>query len=264
MKIASRCVVCNSDDIEKRKVSVNSFVLDRMIKHVEPIEPMPSESEFFELTCKECQFRFLNLRFESYQENRYYQNYMCEEYINHRNKFDHPSWQKYSEYYKTDDYYNKRKDAIILMTQPIIDDVSSVIDFGGNTGELFPFTFDDKSKFVIDVNDNLLENGVVKIKPNTDMKVDLVICAHVLEHVSDPNELMNAIVKLINNQKYLYLEVPNESGKYGVIHEHINFWNKSSLTRLLNNFNFEILQISDIKYTSDLIINSFGALAKLR
>lgn len=264
MKIESKCIVCNSEEIEKRKVSVNPFVLDRMINHVVPKESMPAEEQFFELTCKCCEFRFLNLRFEFYQENRYYQNYMCEEYIEHRSKFDGTSWQKYSDYYKTEDYYNKRKDAIILMTQSIIDDVASVIDFGGNTGELFPFTFDNKSKFVIDVNDNLLENGVIKLRPNTDMKVDLIICAHVLEHVSDPNELIKAIIKLMNNQKYIYIEVPIETGKYSSIHEHINFWNKSSLSRLLDNFNFEILKVNNINYPTPLITNSLGILAKIK
>lgn len=97
------------------------------------------------------------------------------------------------------------------------------------------------------------EDPVVEIhhgfyEPSEDIRVDLAVSRHVLEHVTDPA----AIVGLLAGSApggVLYLEVPDattmlaETGIYDVIYEHCSYFGAPALQALVNRCGLEVLDV---------------------
>jgi len=131
-----------------------------------------------------------------------------------------------------------------------------VLDYGGGNGKLLePFVAGGHSCYLIDYNDNPV-SGVTKICDDVggftrdaftgDEAFDLIICSHVLEHVSDLTSLVNFFRRHLDPSGVLYAEVPQEIWA-GVRLEadpvtHVNFFTRNSLARLSLINGFEILE----------------------
>ncbi len=125
-----------------------------------------------------------------------------------------------------------------------------VLDYGGGNGKLLrPFVDEGHSCYIIDYNDNPI-SGVTKICddmgsfPGEDM-FDLIICSHVLEHVSDLGGLVTFLRRHLDPSGLLYAEVPQEIWA-GLRLEadpvtHIDFFTAGSLSRLFLENGFDIL-----------------------
>ena len=86
---------------------------------------------------------------------------------------------------------------------------------------------------------------------------DLIILSHVIEHIYDVNLAMNTLGKLLNEKGMLYIEVPDASKYYDFylelnlnpLHffdlEHINHFNKETLTNLGKKFGFKVINSSE-------------------
>ena len=117
----------------------------------------------------------------------------------------------------------------------------NVLDFGGGIGSnLINFINQNNTCSLIDFNkDNL--PGIKNIGDDiddleADQKFDVIICSHVLEHVSNLNFIVSKLKSHLNNDGIIYVEVPLEI-KAGLSIEtdpitHINFFNKNSLVNL--------------------------------
>jgi len=69
--------------------------------------------------------------------------------------------------------------------------------------------------------------------------------------------MMNMIRKVMDQDSWLYLEVPYyENPEYNIFHEHLNFWNLKSLEIFLNRFQLKIVDHS--------ITNTISLLARLK
>lgn len=117
-----------------------------------------------------------------------------------------------------------------------------VLDYGGGNGKLMqPFLAAGHSCYLVDYSDRTLP-GVVKISDDMDAFVgdetfDLIVCSHVLEHVSDVGRLVSFLRRHLAESGVLYAEVPQEIWA-GLSLEadpvtHINFFTKNSLSSLL-------------------------------
>ena len=89
--------------------------------------------------------------------------------------------------------------------------------------------------------------GFFDSKINLKDKFDTFICLWTLEHIENITDFFETINKLKNpNFTQLIISVPNTNlqilnGDPGIfIHEHINYFNKNSLTNILNFFDFEL------------------------
>lgn len=116
-----------------------------------------------------------------------------------------------------------------------------ILDYGGGNGKLMlPFVEAGHDCHLIDYNDNPLP-GVVKVGSDiehfaTDSKYDVIICSHVLEHVSDVRGLVDKLKALLAPQGVIYAEVPQEVWAGLKIEAdpvtHINFFTASALSNL--------------------------------
>lgn len=127
----------------------------------------------------------------------------------------------------------------------------TVLDYGGGNGKLLrPFVDAGHSCFLVDYNDQTLP-GISKIGNDlSDMtsstQFDVIICSHVLEHVSNISGLMLALRRLLKYDGILYIEVPQQIWA-GIRIEadpvtHVNFFTLNSLTRLLIVSGFSIIR----------------------
>jgi len=120
---------------------------------------------------------------------------------------------------------------------------SSILDYGCGNKELYHMLKDTFP--YVDCYD-IGGTGITK-------KYDYIIISHVLEHIYDPKQFLKSIKQYLNENAYIYIEVPNAdcyntiSEGYGILQEinieHINFFTVNSLVKF----------ISDIEFSSDVI-----------
>lgn len=126
-----------------------------------------------------------------------------------------------------------------------------VLDYGGGNGKLMqPFVDAGHSCHLIDYNDQPIP-GVTKICDDMDSFVGddtfgLIVCSHVLEHVSDLGRLVSFLHRHLDHDGLLYAEVPQELWA-GLRLEadpvtHINFFTTNSFTSLLALNGFDVVE----------------------
>lgn len=85
-------------------------------------------------------------------------------------------------------------------------------------------------------------------------KFDLITAWDVIEHITNPRQIMNALNYALKKGGYLFLTTPNTASfdakifgwnwyGYKKIPEHVLFFNKNSINKLLNSTGFESLEI---------------------
>jgi hypothetical protein len=142
--------------------------------------------------------------------------------------------------YHFNDMNNK---TFLYLEKSLNFDIKSIIDYGSGKGLLTKLL---SEKFNVDnyeIGDPILKK-----------KYDCLILSHVLEHIYDLNNFINNIKNNINEDKYIYIEVPNteyyEKFKsheplHEINHEHINFFSKKALIKLMLKHNFIPVSVID-------------------
>ncbi len=87
--------------------------------------------------------------------------------------------------------------------------ITTVLDYGGDRGQMIPDTL-GRERFVYEISDAPAVDGVQRITQLDGRKFDFVMLAHVLEHCSQPKDMLNTLKPLLHERSLLYLEVPFE------------------------------------------------------
>ena len=83
-------------------------------------------------------------------------------------------------------------------------------------------------------------------------KYDCLVLSHVLEHIYDLNSFIDKISENINDNGFLYIEIPNAEFYDKIVDicplqeinlEHINFFSKYALNKILIHHNYTCLTI---------------------
>lgn len=242
----NHCANCYSKNIESFNASMDTFVTRRM-QGENRSEVGPCRY----IHCLDCDYAGSSYRFTREEEDRYYHEYMIPGGDYTKDRGTHHEANVYS----SQEYKDMRKQMVASVLKKYLDlsSIQSVIDYGGNTGEMFPSELDHSQRYVVDVEVRDLANGVRAIKdPSESGPVDLIICAHTLEHVSDPFSFIVDIKRYMKSGSWIYIEVPDEvTGifKNGHnFHEHINHYMKRSLENTLKLHGFDNIVSLQEKY----------------
>jgi hypothetical protein len=121
--------------------------------------------------------------------------------------------------------------------------ISNVIDYGSGNGDLSKLLSTNYS----------VEQYDIGMEKNTN-QYECLILSHVLEHIHDLNQFINTIAENIKDNCYLYIEIPNAEF-YSFFNdfcplqeinlEHINFFSKYALNKLLLNNGFLCISMLD-------------------
>ena len=136
-----------------------------------------------------------------------------------------------------------------------------VLDLGCGIGNFLK----RNNKFVgVDVNQDCVNYcqslGLNAIKMNIDVlpfenySLDTVVLDNVLEHIEEPANLINEIIRVLRTEGRLIILVPGEKG-YEKDNDHKVFYNRPALSKLaqVHNFSIEKLSSVPIPFTSKLL-----------
>jgi len=248
MKFIHNCRACNSDKCTFKPSIIAPFLVERMFNMVpQPTKHLygvPNQVNYFPcktMKCGDCGFCGINIMFDDEEMNNLYLNYREDEYNRVRLKYE-PEY-KCSTFNERHAYVNDVSDPFI---NSHIKDVDTLIDFGGYDGLNTPNI--GKNRHVYDICN--VESKV----PITDtlFNCDLMTCMHVLEHVPDPNKI---IEEMKGFSKYYYFEVPKEKTENKEFwHEHINCFTMESFSNLLSK-HFKIIAKKEDKFLHVLCEN---------
>lgn len=242
MKFVDHCRSCSSSTCIATPAIVSPFIIDRAC-NMKPATTtslygtLPNQVNYFpckSLTCTSCGFVGVNIVFDDEEMSRIYANYRDEKY-NSLRRFYEPAYDQ--------SVFEKRHEYVDTISTPFIrggtTDIHTLIDFGGYDGLNTPHIGNER--YVYDVCDK--ESVVPKV--DTLFPCDLLTCMHVLEHVPNPNTILE---ELKGCAKYYYFEVPRENTKNKEFwHEHVNCFTMESLKHLLSR-HFNILKSEEHAY----------------
>jgi hypothetical protein len=166
--------------------------------------------------CNSCGHRFYEDRFDDNEMDKLYSSYRGEKYLFTRKKNEF--W--YSEHINNANLdtsiIEKRKEGLKHFLKPhLLESKNDLIiaDIGGDAGQFIPLEI-AKQAYVVEASAQKPVQDVTRVHSINDIPkpVDLVICAHVLEHISTPEQFVSEIVSSINfaNNCIFYFEVPLE------------------------------------------------------
>lgn len=249
MKTVSTCAVCGNNT-RQYPATIDPWVINRMLSgHTKNLP------KCYLNHCGICNYAGINYRFSRDEENIYYKDYMKPggDYVNQRGIHD------IAEYY--DSEYNKkmRRDMAWSVLDKYIDysQILSIVDYGGNTGEMIPHELSCATCYVVEVEPRVLPNGVRAVASSGELDpVDLVMCSHTLEHVSDIALVIEDIKTYMRPGSWFYIEVPYEQDKdfgagYG-FHEHINLYTPKCLESLMAKYGFTVNPVEVLNYTGNM------------
>lgn len=156
--------------------------------------------------CCSCTAGYFSYRYNDVEMSKIYIDYRGPRYLNIRSKWEPWYSQNYNENHNSNDWIQSRKDSLSSFLEDNgIHSCDSIVDVGGDQGQYIPDI--TKKKIVFDISDKLSVEGIQKISKFDELPTsDLIIYAHVLEHVVDP---VYELKKLLQKSKNVYVEVPS-------------------------------------------------------
>jgi len=213
---------------------------------------------------------FFNPRPTDEELSKLYADYRSEEY--QKQRYRHEKW------YTAEINQSIGKNSVEVMNRKAnlrtilqslmnLQDIESVLDYGGDSGQYIIDELIHAEKWVYDISNAPLLPGIKRLnnlEDNRILKFDLIMCCHVLEHVPYPLEIVERIKELSHKDTIFYFELPYKAPwfsksviKQGInrlfyihpnltkfayrqhlmhrtqMHEHINYFLPSSLANML-------------------------------
>ena len=132
----------------------------------------------------------------------------------------------------------------------------SILDYGGGDGyissvysSIIGSSLNKKVNYYIYDFSKWKDSKGNVFNKKKNLKFQLIILSHVLEHNHDPKELIRDAIKYADKDAIILIEVPDQrylyfkgllGGKFGMDY-HVSFFSRKSLTRLLNKFDIDFI-----------------------
>ena len=145
--------------------------------------------------------------------------------------------------------------------KPFISKDSTILDVGGSWGELAEFLMSKgyKNVVVADPNPKCVQNmedkGIEHVKANSsemadalkNRKFDMIIMNHILEHIVDINDALDAVTELLADDGHLFIEVPDIEGYndysdapyFYLTYEHVYHFSGNDLINISEKYGLE-------------------------
>lgn len=283
MKNVECCIICGSTNLINYDTMCSQFLAERIWN---------SKSFNVKLShCNNCDFTFYNPRPDDKELDRLYNGYRSNEYQKQREKYESYYTKDFNESIVNDIEIDGRKlnMSSIINKYINIKEIHNLLDYGGDKGQFITDDFKFIDRYIFDISNVDILPGIKKINyisESDNKKFDFIMCCHVLEHVSNPSEIINNILKFSHNGTKFYFELPYDSHKvltpiyiniffkffkmnsfiYKLyfklikrmeceplfqMHEHINYFSIKSLQRLLelNGLKVEYISIKKLPLT---------------
>jgi len=173
---------------------------------------------------------------------------------------------------KSDEHY----DLMLLEKWKLIKGRKKVLDAGCGRGQFIALNPYNAEVFGIDViksEVDMAKKTGLNVKyadlnkkfPFKDSTFDAIICSHVLEHITDPSNMMSEFRRVLKNGGKLLIAVPNFSYKdFYKDYTHKRPYPKEALFRLLFDYNFEGIRFRKGPYLNKYLAALFIAFPLVR
>ena len=271
-RIAQACICCSCDRLGKSSAILMPFVAERVFGH-KPVHINPewgmrdlqsglAYSLCNSIQCQHCGVLFLDFRFSDLEMEALYKDYRGPDYTRLRQSYE-PG------YLDTARLYGQRAryiDEVDEFLRPLVPSQPVILDWGGDSGINTPLRGSAEKLYIYDISDVSLVEDAIRFEPGSasSHSFDLIICSQVLEHVSYPKRVVQQIVKWMQPETLLYLEVPYEAlmrANPGCLsthlskhhwHEHINFFSADSLSELIKQAGMQLVEIKELEISIGL------------
>lgn len=163
--------------------------------------------------CVQCGLQFQSLGFSDTDVARYYEGYLDERYFEQRNRSEFFFTRRKFEALHEERNSDARLAALYSYLSSFMNwgengRSLAILDYGGGSGHLISEL--PGKRFVFDLSGDVPDPKVLAISESqlVEKSFDLVVCAQVLEHVTDPVELYRRLYSLVAPGGMLYVEVP--------------------------------------------------------
>lgn len=189
------CPICNRSLTGKAKAIISPWIRELGIK----------ERVSIYLLCDECGTGSFSKRYTDAEMSKIYNNYRGDHYLKVRTKWEPWYSEKYNSNHDSEIWINNRKESLTeFLSMNGIEVCKNIIDVGGDRGQYIPDI--TREKIVFDISDKTTLEGVMRISSFESLPTsDLIIYAHVLEHVDEP---VAQIRQLFEKSARIYVEVP--------------------------------------------------------
>lgn len=249
-RLATRCICCDTQPLDRQPAVLMPFVAERAlgwqaceITAAWGLRSLPTgwaQALCTSLHCPACGCLFLDMRFHGDEMGRLYAGYRGPAYEAQRERLE-PGYAERNRRLLAGDEHIPAVEAFL---RPWLPAAPAVLDWGGDTGLNTPLRQQAARHDVLDISGRPLVAGARAVA-SPDGPYDLIVLAHVLEHVPEPDALLREVRASMGDATQLYVEVPFEAlmqvaeadpaawRQKRHWHEHINFFSAQGLRRLL-------------------------------
>lgn len=201
---AVRCLGCDAPDLARRAAITAPFVAARVFQRSAVICNLAY--------CTICGLAFFEDRYEPTEAARLYADYRNETYYQERHHWEPWYSRAFNERLGGAEEMRHRREvyAGILHRHAGDEVIESVLDYGGDRGQLM-LGGPGQKYFVFDISGVEPEADVVSLSTASlaDQKFDLVLLCEVLEHVSEPLQVLWDVLNHVKPGGLLYITVPD-------------------------------------------------------
>ena len=203
---SNKCLLCSSDKLTKQTTLTSLFLSKRA---------WGGSIEWSDTNrCLKCGFIFHGRGLTSQEIENYYTNYRDQKYFFDRNLYEFFYTRKVHNNLESQMGCEARKLALVTYLRgknPSIFNTEknySILDYGGGSGRFISRL--PGKKFVFDISGEkpLPEIKQLSVSSLETMKFDLIICAQMLEHATDPKKTTEYLFNFLKPGGSLYIEVP--------------------------------------------------------
>lgn len=211
------CPACASRSITLSAGSLAGFIAHRIGPH--PVHTCD---------CRDCGLHYSSLRITDEQAKRIYHDYRGPQYTADRERYEPGYAARYGHLNEPRSYMGHVE---AFITSHLTPGELRILDYGGNDGQNTP----------------LAAQGAVHVHevgdPHPDGPFDLIVLAHVLEHVPWPRQTIGTLIPLLAPGGVIYAEVPLEP-PVTTWHEHINQFTPKALAAVFHDRLREIAELA--------------------
>lgn len=238
-KIKDKCTICNEKFYKKNIINLKNLPITEILNKDWKLKQRINFDQSF-MFCSKC--IHANLKY-IYDFKNFY-----------KNNYTFSSSTTYSGNFTNNKFYNF-----------IINDLKkkkfNILEVGSNDFYLIK-KFDKfiKNSFTVDPSNSAdltlkknthFKNFIEEVdKSEIKKKIDIVFCGHTLEHVENPRLFFQKLFEITDKKTVFYFKFPSvelllkRKSFDQIHHQHYNYFSLKSITKLLNEFNFKIVNFS--------------------
>lgn len=156
--------------------------------------------------CMKCGFSFFQHRYSESELNLIYSGYRGDYYQKLRQTVEPNYSQKINDGLGGVEIANQRKKPILDNLKKCSINPNSILDYGGDRGQMIPTSLINDESYVYDLSNENLVHGVKRLEFNEIRlkSIDLVMINHTLEHMTDFVSDLDELIKDLADGVYIY------------------------------------------------------------